>query len=93
VSIKCPGSVNDNLAFSVSGMYRWLAADGLASLTREVAFSRFGLPNGFWLAGDNAYTCSDSLVVPFPGTDLSPDCDALNFYQVSVVCCCVSIAL
>lgn len=81
-SIKCPGSVNDNLAFGLSGMFQWLHAGGLLNVTSSYAASEFGLPRGFWIAGDNAYSCTDSLVVPYPGTDLEADQDNFNFYHV-----------
>ena len=55
--------------------------DGLSNLTRQTA-STFGLPNGFFIVGDNAYTCTDSLIVPYPGHGLPVELDAYNFYQV-----------
>jgi hypothetical protein len=81
VSIRCPGAVNDNLAFGLSSMYKWLDAGHLADITRSAA-ACLGLPNGFWVAGDNAYTCSDSLVVPFSGSGITAEEDNFNFYHV-----------
>jgi hypothetical protein len=85
-SMRCPGSVNDSLAFGFSTMYKWLAEDGLANLTRNAA-AELGLPNGFWIAGDNAYVCTDSLVVPFSGRGdaITKDEDNFNFYQVTLI--------
>jgi hypothetical protein len=80
-SMRCPGAVNDNLAFGFSSMYKWLEDGGLADLTRTAA-TALGLPNGFWIAGDNAYTCTDSLVVPYPGSGITAEDDNFNFYQV-----------
>ncbi|XRB19400.1 hypothetical protein RI054_21g92460 [Pseudoscourfieldia marina] len=42
------------------------------------------LPAGFWLAGDEAYVCTDSLIVPYSSSSrvyaTNASCDDFNFY-------------
>jgi hypothetical protein len=64
VSLNCPGSCNDLLAFKNSQM--------------SVDFSQ--LPKPYWVAGDNAYPDSDYLLTPFPSAFASSPEDNFNFY-------------
>ncbi|CAN0538118.1 unnamed protein product, partial [Laminaria digitata] len=38
-------------------------------------------PEGHYILGDAAYPASDNVLVPLPGTNLSPGQDAYNLYQ------------
>jgi DDE superfamily endonuclease len=43
------------------------------------------LPAGFWIAADAAYTCTESIVTPWPAIELlDPARDAFNFFQSSL---------
>jgi len=84
LSIRSPGSTNDNLAWSLSNTAHWIEEGGLTTLTKDLAFELFNLPNGFFVVGDNAYTCSDFLIVPYPGSDLSISQDSYNFYESQI---------
>ena len=68
-SCTCVGSTHDSVAFNTSSMGRFLAA-GL-------------LPEPFWIAADDAYTCSSSVLTPWSGRNLKPDEDAFNFWLSS----------
>ena len=72
VSAICKGSTHDSLAHSVSSLGRFLAA-GL-------------LNKDFWVAGDEAYSCDESLLTPFPASMIRghPFRDAYNFFQSSL---------
>lgn len=63
--MNCPGSRNDRTAFMFSGFDKLLDY----------------LPPGYFILGDAAYTPSDRVLVPYPGTKLSASEDAYNFYQ------------
>jgi hypothetical protein len=70
-SVVC-GSTHDSLAFR-------------ASFIGEKLYSH-GLPSGYWVAGDAAYVCSESLLVPFSAVALQSVeegvwHDAFNFLQ------------
>jgi hypothetical protein len=44
-----------------------------------------GLPQGFYMAADNAYTLSDTLLIPYSGVDkLDPSKDVFNFYLLQL---------
>lgn len=65
LSVRCPGKTNDLLAYQASN---------LSSLIE-------GLPDGYFVVGDNAYVNTNHLLVPFPGQISSTDPrDAFNFY-------------
>jgi DDE superfamily endonuclease len=70
MSVRCAGATHDNLAFSVSTLNgRLLTGD---------------LEEGFWIAADEAYTCSESILTPWPGTELGDEAkSAFNFFQSS----------
>jgi hypothetical protein len=56
ISVRCAGATHDNLAFSVSSLNgRLLTGD---------------LEEGFWIATDEAYTCSESILTPWPSAKL-----------------------
>ena len=68
-SAICKGSTHDSLAHSVSSLRRYLAA-GL-------------LNKDYWVAGDEAYSCDESLLTPFPASLVRgyPFRDAYNFFS------------
>jgi hypothetical protein len=71
VSAKCAGAIHDNLAFSVSTLHHRLMSGELQ--------------DGFWIAADEAYTSTDSIVTPWPALGLmDPAKDAFNFFQSSL---------
>jgi len=55
------------------------------------ALARFlrngGLPSGFWIAGDDAYECTESIITPIPRrrAPLGSREDAFNYYQSSLL--------
>ncbi len=53
ISIKAPGSSHDSLAFHLSALGQIL--------------KKHGLPAPYFIVADNAFVCSDWLVVPFKG--------------------------
>jgi DDE superfamily endonuclease len=72
-SVVC-GSTHDSLAFR-------------ASFIGEKLYSQ-GLPSGYWVAGDAAYVCSESLLVPFCAVQLRHEeegewRDSFNYFQSS----------
>jgi hypothetical protein len=72
-SVVC-GSTHDSLAFR-------------ASFIGEKLYSQ-GLPTGYWVAGDAAYVCSESLLVPFCAVQLQHEeegewRDSFNYFQSS----------
>lgn len=69
-SAVCRGSTHDSLAHAVSSLGRYLE-DG-----------RLG--EQFWIAGDEAYLCSESLITPIPASQASDVDDAFNFYHSSL---------
>ena len=73
VSAICKGSTHDSLAHSVSSLGRYLAA-GL-------------LNKDYWVAGDEAYSCDESLLTPFPASMIRghPFRDAYNFSSLLCV--------
>jgi DDE superfamily endonuclease len=72
MSGRTAGATHDSLAFSVSALWESLANSSL--------------PDGYWIAGDEAYNCSDSLLTPWPSSVAKTDVakDAFNFYQSSL---------
>ena len=38
------------------------------------------LPNGYHILGDAAYPLSEKIMTPYPGKNLPPDKDSLNFH-------------
>jgi hypothetical protein len=63
--VLCPGSTSDNKAFYTSHVY---------NLVHE-------LPDGFFAVGDNAYTLSPTLLIPYSGQDKRDKSkDAFDFY-------------
>jgi DDE superfamily endonuclease len=71
VSARCAGATHDNLAFAVSTLNKRLVSGDL-----EI---------GFWIAADEAYTCTESIITPWPGADLGDDAKkAFNFFHSSL---------
>jgi hypothetical protein len=73
LSAKCAGATHDNLAFSFSTLhYRLMSGE---------------LQDGFWIAAGEAYTCTDSIVTPWPALGLmDPAKDALMFFSQAFEC-------
>lgn len=61
------GSTPDSVAWSLSGLGRYLL--------------EHGLKYGYSIVGDAAYALSNCLLTPFPGTKLDGKKDTFNFYQ------------
>jgi DDE superfamily endonuclease len=72
LSGRTAGATHDSLAYSVSILHEALANNSL--------------PDGYWIAGDEAYLCSNSLLTPWPSSLAKDDSakDAFNFYQSSL---------
>ena len=68
-SAICRGSTHDSLAHAVSALGRYLESDELSS--------------EFWIAGDEAYVCTESLITPVPSSQAGVYEDAFNFYHSS----------
>ena len=66
-SALCKGSTYDSLAHNVSALGMFLRDHKL--------------PSGFWIAGDKAYNCTESLITPVPATVADEWEDAFTFYQ------------
>jgi hypothetical protein len=76
-SLRCAGSTHDSTAWAVSQ---------LGSLIADKK-----LPANHWIAGDDAYGCSNSLLTPYPGRGLSPPQDTFN-YHLSLQRCSIECA-
>ena len=53
LSVLCPGGTSDSKSFYASRVY---------NLVQE-------LPDGYFAVGDNAYTLSSTLLIPYSGKD------------------------
>jgi hypothetical protein len=69
ISAIAPGSTHDSVAFRMSALYDILKAGSLDP--------------GYWIAGDDAYVCAESLLTPHPGRNLSEPKDCFNYWQSS----------
>lgn len=69
-SALCRGSTHDALAHAVSSLGRYLE-DGRLEME-------------YWIAGDEAYNCSEYLITPVPASMASDVEDAFNFYHSSL---------
>jgi hypothetical protein len=67
MSMKCPGSTNDSIAWRLSDLG-----------TRVISGK---LPEGMFLNGDEAFPCTESMISPFPGRVMSIAMDAFNYWQ------------
>jgi DDE superfamily endonuclease len=68
--MKFVGSAHDRISFAVSELYARLSSGDL--------------PNGFSIAGDEAYECNNNVLTPWPSSNLDDAKDAFNFYQSSL---------
>ena len=59
ISTRCTGPTHDATAFAISGLH--------SALEDSV------LPEGYSIASDEAYPCSEQMLTPWCGRDLSPD--------------------
>lgn len=71
VAALTPESTHDSTGFAMSSLSELL--------TRQTG----GLPQGFWIAGDEAYPCTDRLLSPWPGRNLTVEKDCFNYWQSS----------
>eukprot|EP00171_Calliarthron_tuberculosum_P004660 IDg4660t1 len=71
VAALTPGSTHDSTAFAMSSLSDLL--------TKEIG----GLLPGFWIAGDEAYSCTDRLLSPWPGRNLTVEKECFNYWQSS----------
>lgn len=69
-SAKCRGSTHDSLAHAVSSLGDYLEQGSLDAR--------------FWIAGDEAYVCTNSLITPVPASQANDFEDAFNFYHSSL---------
>jgi hypothetical protein len=65
-----PGSTHDSTSFAMSSLSRLLCSSN-------------GLVPGYWVAADDAYVCSERVMTPWPGRNLSKAKDAFNYWQSS----------
>lgn len=70
LSAIATGSCHDSVAFSASGLSTHLAEDG-------------SLPDGYWVAADDAYVAGRRVLTPWPGRNLPWERDSFNYYQSS----------
>ena len=69
VAVVAPGSSSDSLAYRRTKLVEWIEK----------------LPNGCFVAGDNAYICSEHLLTPFCGSNRCfPENDNYNFFLSQV---------
>jgi DDE superfamily endonuclease len=71
-SALCPGSTHDSVVFAVSSLSTFLQRS-----------PNDGLPQGFFVAADEAYSCSDRVLTPWPGRGLPCEKDCFNFWLSS----------
>ena len=71
VGCLAAGSTHDSTAY------------GITSLATFLAKPDNGLPKDYWVAADDAYTCSERLLTPWPGRKLSTAKDCFNYWQSS----------
>jgi hypothetical protein len=65
ISVLCPGGTGDSKAYAASYLHSYVS----------------NLPFGFYLVADNAYTLSNTLLIPYSGQDrVDSSKDAFNFY-------------
>jgi hypothetical protein len=69
-SMKCACYTHDRIAFAVSELYARLSPGDL--------------PNGFWIARDEAYKCNSNVLTPWPSSNMDDAKDTFNFYQSSL---------
>jgi len=41
------------------------------------------IPDGYWIAGDDAYKCTEKVITPFKKAFSAPYTDSFSFYQSS----------
>ena len=68
-SCKCTGSTHDSLCFAVSSLGQYIEKNGL--------------PDGFWIAADEAYAASDHVLTPWPGKTLPTYKTSFNYWLSS----------
>lgn len=63
---RCVGSTHDAHAHAVSNLGQYL--------------QRFGLPSSYWIVGDEAYVCDETLVTPYPSSQAGKDERNFNYF-------------
>jgi DDE superfamily endonuclease len=71
-SALCPCYTRDSVAFAASSFSTFLYRS-----------PNDGLPQGFFIAADEAYSCSDRVLTPWPGRGLPCEKDCFNFWLSS----------
>ena len=69
-SARCVGSTHDSIAHTVSALGNFLESGKLHFES--------------WIAGDEAYVCTESLITPFPAASATDAEDAFNYYHSSL---------
>ncbi|CDF34036.1 unnamed protein product [Chondrus crispus] len=69
-SFRCVGSTHDSLAHAASSLGKYL--------------QNKNLDGEFWIAGDEAYMCTEDLITPVPRCHASSEEDAFNFFHSSL---------
>ena len=63
--MRCAGPTHDATAFGVTALHR--------------AIENRRIPEGYWIAGDEAYPRSEQLLTPWSGRNLCVEKDSFNF--------------
>eukprot|EP01047_Picozoa_sp_COSAG01_P005956 COSAG01_NODE_210_length_21939_cov_32.062096_11_plen_434_part_00 len=93
-------SLNVQAVAAPNRIFLWMSATAQGSCHDMTAFmmSDLGqnlaniLPDDWFLVGDEAYSCTNQLITPFPGTALPEDQSAFNFIMSSTCRICVECA-
>jgi hypothetical protein len=74
--------VDSNLRFLYAGILKGGRSSDYKSYMQSMLMSWIeSLPPWFFVAGDNAYVCTEHLLTPFMGSNhLNPDNDSYNFF-------------
>jgi len=68
-SARCVGSAHDSMAHSVSSLAEFLNSGNL--------------PVEYWICGDEAYMCTESLITPYPRSQCTEKEENFNFFLSS----------
>lgn len=67
---NCVGSTHDSIVHAMPALGMLLNSNAL--------------PSGYWISGDDAYACTESLIRPYPSTINGSYEEVFNFYQSSL---------
>jgi hypothetical protein len=79
MSVKCAGATHDNLAFSVSALNERLM--------------KGDLEDGFWIAADEAYMCSERILTPWHSAELGDEAKMPLTFYIQALGCTLSMYL